>query len=90
MKIALIPAYSWDCDSCGRENFQRSISMYLDPEDDEGADVIMRVHGELDRDRKYAVQTSPDEVTCSHCGKTFEADMDCGRPLDEPDEEDEE
>lgn len=88
MKVALNPAYSWDCDNCGKENFQRSISMYLDPNDEDDASVIERMHGEVDPGRKYCVQTSPDNVTCQYCGRTFEADIDCGEPMDdEPEEE---
>jgi hypothetical protein len=57
----LRPAWSWDCDVCGKENFTRAVTPCslegllpdgLDPEDFEGGEWI----------------TKPSVVGCEHCG----------------------
>lgn len=93
--IELAPAYVWDCDECGRENFQRSVTTRLNPDDPDDADVIRDLEGlgpdeEIDRDPniRRTVQHRPSRVTCRHCGAEFGA-VDSGEP-DTPDPEDEE
>lgn len=59
--IELSPAYMWDCPSCGRENFQRSILLAATEEDKElGIDP-----------NDYTWQTYPNVVICRHCEKQF-------------------
>jgi len=97
MKAALSPAYVWDCDNCGRENWQRSITNVLDPDDPDDADMIRRMtgledHEEIDRDENHTIQTAPCEVTCKWCGHTYEVVALGQRDVygDEDDENDEE
>lgn len=76
--VELSPAYVWDCERCGRENFQRCVSVRLDPEDDADADVIRAHHGLDPHDPipdglMGAFQTRPDRVTCRHCNTEFKA-----------------
>jgi hypothetical protein len=77
MKAALSPAYVWDCDNCGRENWQRSITNVLDPDDPDDAEMIRGMTGredgeEIDPDEVYSIQTSPTNVTCKWCGSEYE------------------
>lgn len=78
-KIELNPAWTWDCDDCGRENFARSISAVFT----EAECIDMRKHMGLEADEwkaetptefveKYGWQMQPDNVKCAHCGASFE------------------
>lgn len=85
----LYPAYVWDCPECGRENFQRSISRVLDPDDDDDREVIQGLYGpgaldEAEGGRRVRSQTTPNSVVCRHCAATFRAVND----LDVPDDDD--
>jgi hypothetical protein len=76
--VELIPAYVWDCDHCGRENFQRAISRVLRPDSPDDADVIRGVAGlepddPLPTDFKFQVHTRPDRVACRRCKTLFRA-----------------
>ena len=76
--VELSPAYLWDCPECGRENFQRAVSVVLDPSDPDDAATIRDMHGIEDHDpipENFGVrmQTRPDRVTCRHCGAEFRA-----------------
>jgi hypothetical protein len=80
--VSLAPAYVWDCNECGRENFQRAVSIVLDPDDDADADVLRSMHGISDGEPipeacGGRVCARPDRVTCKHCGVEFKA-VDCG------------
>ena len=60
-------AYVWDCDTCGRENFERAIVYEPSPEDREDA---------KDAGEEFASghwMTRPENVECKHCGAKFEA-----------------
>ena len=60
-------AYSWDCDECGAENFERSIVYELSPE--EKAELE-----EMDEVAETGNWIShPERVTCKKCGAEFEA-----------------
>jgi len=67
-------AWVWDCDDCGRENYERAAT--LEASEDEIAEL---------RD-DYGVQSWetgdfvawPDQVTCVHCGETFDVDKRSG------------
>ena len=67
-KVILHPAYMFDCDNCGRENFVRAVLPEMSPEDeqrlreDEGVESYEEGHW----------VTYPDKVECFHCGADFE------------------
>lgn len=66
-EVELHLAYAWDCDECGRENFERAIIAEFSPEEwDE-----MRAEGIDPRTGNWV--TNPDEVTCRACGAVFKA-----------------
>lgn len=74
-KIELHPAYQWDCDSCGRENFARAVVAELNPENPEDAELIEIARAESEHligDIKPFWMTEPEEVVCAHCGAEFE------------------
>lgn len=76
--VNLSPAYVWDCEECGRENFQRAVSVKLDPNDDGDAETIRRIHGLSEGEPipptlGVGMMTRPSRVTCKHCGAEFEA-----------------
>lgn len=91
--VELAPAYVWDCGQCGRENFQRAVSMRLDPNDPGDAEMIREIH-DIDPDKPIpdiiamSWQTRPERVTCKHCGTEFVA-ADSGGDGDEDDEAEE-
>lgn len=96
MSIAVLrPAYCWDCESCGRQNFQRCVSVMLDPDVPEDAEQLRFMH-DLGPDEPLGPaaagiwQTSPVTVTCAHCGATFKAahDRAAGHDAGAGDEED--
>ena len=70
MKVELHPAHSWDCDNCGVGNFCRAIVTDMTQED---IDWLVIHHGGEPSDWNTGNwMTRPDEVTCDHCGMTFE------------------
>lgn len=86
--VELAPAHSWDCPECGREGFQRAVSVRLNPNNPDDAAMIRDIEGWDAGDpipAWYAAgfTTRPDRVTCKHCGAEFRA-VDSG--ADDPDE----
>lgn len=64
------PAYAWDCDDCGRENFLNGVV----PEFSEDELKYLRnEQGVSAYDAGYFVQM-PDTVRCKHCGSQFETE----------------
>lgn len=66
-KVELRPAYAWDCDQCGRENFVNGIVITqtcLDQGSCEDAGV--------DEDESGDWMLMPDRVMCSECRAEFE------------------
>lgn len=71
-------AWVWDCDECGRENFERAQTLEADEQE------IAEMRDE------YGVQpwetgdfvAWPESVTCAHCNETFDVDK---RDNDDPD-----
>jgi hypothetical protein len=59
--IELRPAHSWDCDHCGKENFQRAVVASVDEIDVE----------EYHIDEEGFWLTLPTKVKCSSCGTEF-------------------
>jgi ribosomal protein L37AE/L43A len=61
--VELSPAYMWDCPNCGRENFQRSITVALTEED--------RIHMNLSSEEIGSWQSYPNFITCKFCKQSF-------------------
>lgn len=76
--VELHQAYLWTCDVCGRDNFERSIT--IDPEsidlDDlpDGVDPDM-VREWIDGGGEGDFVTAPTRVTCGHCRAVFDVDF---------------
>lgn len=76
--VELHGAWTWDCDACGAEQFERGVVVgpeALDPEDAEELGDFLP--GEF--------YTHPDAVVCRECGAAFTVEMD-----DENDEDEDE
>lgn len=73
-KIQLHPAYSWDCDQCGGENFERAMIRECTPEeaaqaaDESGVSID-------DPTAVFEMVAFPLDVTCKHCGAEYEAEF---------------
>ena len=61
--VELSPAYMWDCPNCGRENFQRAITVAMTDED--------RLEMEVGEEGGYW-QSYPDTVICKHCDMKYD------------------
>lgn len=77
MKIQLHTAFTWTCEECGQDNFERSVT--LEPELVK-ATVAAEDQREIDRLKRAGIDvsgdwvTSPSEVKCKHCGAEFETE----------------
>lgn len=69
-RAELHAAFAWDCDSCGRENFVRAVTVEMSQEDIEG--MIAEHGGDPEDWRTGHWESRPDEVTCQHCGTEYE------------------
>lgn len=67
--VELHPAFVWDCEECGLQNFELAIRVELSPEEM----AEMREEQGIDPDWQGDWLSAPSEVTCRHCGKAFEA-----------------
>jgi hypothetical protein len=65
--VELVPAFMWDCPTCGRENFQRAITVLVP--DSELPDHLNAEDGD-----GLMGTTAPERVTCRHpdCGATWQ------------------
>lgn len=65
--VVLRPAYAWDCEDCGRENFARGIVPEF------SADDLQAMRDEQGvqpwEDGEFVMM--PDEVKCGFCGAIF-------------------
>jgi hypothetical protein len=68
MTAELHPAYVWDCDACGTENFCRAVVYEFSP--DERAEMAAE-HGLDGVTGEW--MSRPDAVQCRQCGKTYDA-----------------
>ncbi len=68
MRVVLNPAYVWDCEQCGQENFARGIVWEGSPED---VAEMRDAHG-VQPCEEGEFFSAPDEVTCAHCCQKFE------------------
>jgi hypothetical protein len=76
--VELIPAFSWTCDDCGRDNFERSIAVAPESLDPQALPVAADEDAETIRDWLAAGgegswAMAPRRVTCRHCGARFDA-----------------
>lgn len=75
----LIPAYVWDCDHCGRENFQRAVSRLLNGDNPAEAVLIRAIEGmppdaPVPPGWKYRFMTEPERVACRACKTIFRSE----------------
>lgn len=71
-KVRLTPMFEWTCFDCGRNSTLR-----VPPIDDlYSAEEIIEFYEEmgLDEQDRHGIDLRPFEVTCDHCGITFEVD----------------
>ncbi len=71
-KAELHCAYEWTCDECGRNNFASAITVEMTPGVIAG--MIGEHGGEEGNWHTGHWMTHPEEVTCQHCGATFETE----------------
>lgn len=74
-KVELHNAHVWDCEECGRENFCRSVTVEMNPDDPRDAELIALAKAECEEiggDVNSFWQSEPEVVVCSHCGAEFE------------------
>ena len=64
----LFPAFVWDCDKCGVENFARTVVPHFTQED---LDEMRLKHG-VDPLEEGNWLMSPTKVTCEGCGTKFD------------------
>jgi hypothetical protein len=68
-KVELRPAYVFDCDECGRENFVRGIV----PEFSEEELAEIRLEQGIEPWEMGDFVTMPEVVKCQHCNAVFES-----------------
>jgi len=73
-KIEMKPAYVWDCDECGIENFERTIVLSLeeltqDDLDQIGEELLESMMNDTERG---TFQSMPNHVTCRNCNIEYE------------------
>ena len=73
-KVEMRPAYEWTCENCGRNNFESCI--VLEMTDDERQEQLDHMGlGDNEAAQEFIgghFVTSPEVVTCKHCGSKFE------------------
>lgn len=67
MEIELHPAYVWNCDSCGRENFERGLVPEFSMEE---LEEIKEEYG-IDPYEEGNFIVMPDLVQCKFCKEKF-------------------
>lgn len=76
-EVELFPAFMWDCDNCGRENFVRATIPQLSEE--ERAELKY----EYDIDMDGFIMESPKRVICKFCETKFKTFHFCDNYEDE-------
>lgn len=66
--VTLNPAYMWDCDECGTENFCRGIIAEMSEED---LAELREEHG-IEEHETGDWMTMPETVVCKVCSAEFE------------------
>ena len=74
--VDLVQAFMWTCDDCGRDNFERAITLApesVDPNDlpDSVDPEMIQEWAEVGGNGLLAM--GPDRVQCCHCGAKFSA-----------------
>lgn len=69
-QVELHPAFVWDCDNCGRQNFERAIIPPFQSIEEERAAYTML---DLTPGEAFPV-LAPFNVTCRSCGAVFDTD----------------
>jgi hypothetical protein len=70
--VELIQAFTWTCHTCGRDNFERAIT--IDPERIDLTDVPDHIHEWLEEGGEgvgFLAVRAPTQVKCGHCGAEF-------------------
>ncbi len=84
--VELIQAFVWTCDECGRDNFERGVS--LSPE----SIAIDQLPDAMDAETfqawtqaggEGAFMTAPSRVTCPHCNSQFDTETELQTVNDE-------
>lgn len=65
--IELHPAYSWDCDECGIENFERTVVIPLEELTDEEREQFSAKDLESFLSEDGTFQSMPNHVKCYNC-----------------------
>ena len=74
--VQLHIAFTWTCDHCGKDNFERSV--VFRPEMMASCKPDNETKQEMERLREAGIDSSgewvtkPERVTCGHCGGQFE------------------
>jgi hypothetical protein len=69
-KLELHIAYTWDCESCGRENFCRAVRPSLAQDE---IDEMRLEHG-IEEEDQGEWMMAPATVTCEHCLANYEVE----------------
>lgn len=88
MTVELHSAFVWDCDECGKENFERAIEGGMEESAIEEAANEIDTHlvatgvTELDDEQEMAAEAltqkivvAPAFVTCKHCGVSVDTEI---------------
>jgi len=87
MSVELHAAFAWDCEECGRENFERAIEGDIDEaalqECEDQVVGFLATNSALevnDEELESEVLTqliaiAPKRVKCAHCGSTHETEL---------------
>lgn len=67
--VQLNIAWMWDCEDCGRENFERTFVPEVNPE------RMAELAEEIGDDGETMRCAFPFEVVCEHCGAEFETEI---------------
>ena len=70
-QVELHPAFVWDCDECGRQNFERAIiPPFQSAEEEQHAREILNITPE----EGFPVM-APCQVSCRLCGQVYDTDV---------------
>lgn len=73
-QVEMHGSFMWDCPHCGAENWQRSVTEFLDKNRPEDAEAIESMYGleALNDDRMvFRMSTYPNVVKCKDCKTMF-------------------
>jgi hypothetical protein len=73
MTVELHLAYLWTCDNCGRDNFDRAVSVPASAVTLEGQSEEVREWIESGESGDF--QAKPDRVKCLHCSAEYDTEV---------------